>query len=92
MLASDRRVRRGRVISYSFKTLGFAACMLAASAFLAEPALAKTAPQRGTPQPRTWYQSNGDVLDDCVERSFSISVGNPGYPNRLAIWPAPCRP
>jgi hypothetical protein len=82
---------RGWAISSSFKTLGFVAGLLAASAFLAGPALAKTPPQRGTPQPPAWYRGSGDMQVDCVERSFSISVGNPAYPNRLAIWPAPCR-
>jgi hypothetical protein len=26
----------------------------------------------------------------CVERSFSISVGNPAYKSRVFNWPAPC--
>ena len=55
---------------------------------LAEPTLAKAAPQDGRQQHPAWYRGSGDVQVDCVERSFSISVGNPAYPNRLAIWPA----
>ena len=90
MLASDRRMQRGWAISSSFKTLGFVAGLLAASALFAEPALAKAAPQLGRQQHPAWYWGSRDVQVDCVERSFSISVGNPAYPNRLAIWPAPC--
>ena len=83
VLAIDRRMRtrqRDWTISSLFKTLGFVAGLLAAPALFAEPALAKAARKDGS----------GDVRVDCVERSFSISVGNPAYPNRLAIWPAPC--
>ena len=83
-------MQRGWAISSSFKTLGFVAGLLAASALFVEPALAKAAPQLGRQQHRAWYRGSGDVQVDCVERSFSISVGNPAYPNRLAIWPAPC--
>jgi hypothetical protein len=40
-------------------------------------------------QPPTFFRSSiNDVR--CVERSFSVSVGNPAYRSRLAIWPAPC--
>ena len=38
--------------------------------------------------PVAWYPPGSIVR--CVERSFSISVGNPAYKNRLAHWPAPC--
>lgn len=79
-----RTRQRGWTISSLFKTLGFVAGLLAAPALFAEPALAKAAPKDGR------YRGSGDVRVDCVERSFSISVGNPAYPNRLAIWPAPC--
>jgi hypothetical protein len=72
------------------KRLGFALGLVAA--LLVEPALAKTAPPPDSQRPPAWYRSNGDVRDKCVERSFSVSVGNPAYPNRLAVWPAPCRP
>jgi len=93
VLAIDRRMRtrqRGWTISSLFKTLGFVAGLLAAPALFAEPALAKKAFQAGRQQHPAWYRGSGDVRVDCVERSFSISVGNPAYPNRLAIWPAPC--
>ena len=82
-------MQRGWTISSLFKTLGFVAGLLAASKLFAEPALAKKAFQAGRQQHPAWYRGRGDVQVDCVERSFSISVGNPAYPNRLAIWPAP---
>jgi hypothetical protein len=85
-----RARQRGWAISSLFKTLGFVAGLLAASTLFAEPALAKKALQAGRQQHPAWYRGRGDVQVDCVERSFSISVGNPAYPNRLAIWPAPC--
>jgi hypothetical protein len=53
-----------------------------------EPALAKKAPAAHK-QLSILYSANDDLR--CVERSFSISVGNPAYKNRLAVWPAPCR-
>jgi hypothetical protein len=64
--------------------------LIAAALFatLLEPALAKEAPIVRK-EPQVFYRSwNDDVR--CVERSFSISVGNPAYRNRLSIWPAPC--
>jgi hypothetical protein len=61
---------------------------VAALATLGESALAKKAPAVRQQKPASWYGSNDDVR--CVERSFSISVGNPAYRNRLSIWPAPC--
>jgi hypothetical protein len=73
-----------------FKTLGLALGLV--GAFLVEPALAKTAPQPDGQRPSAWHGSSGDVRDECVERSFSVSVGNPAYPSRLPMWPAPCRP
>jgi hypothetical protein len=85
-----RARQRGWTISCLFKTLGFVAGLLAASTLIAEPALAKAPPQPSRQQHQAWYRGSRDVQVDCVERSFSISVGNPAYPNRLAIWPAPC--
>jgi hypothetical protein len=84
-----RTRQRDWTISSLLKTLGFVS-LLAAPALFAEPALAKKAFQAGRQQHPAWYRGSGDVRVDCVERSFSISVGNPAYPNRLAIWPAPC--
>jgi hypothetical protein len=57
-------------------------------ASLIEPALAKKAPVVRKEPPIFYRSWNDDVR--CVERSFSISVGNPAYRNRLSIWPAPC--
>ncbi|HKA47535.1 MAG TPA: hypothetical protein VKD68_05205 [Methyloceanibacter sp.] len=60
---------------------------------VAEPALAKKARLYRAPPPTGgWYRLSGNVEVLCVERSFSVSVGNPAYPNRAAYWPAPCRP
>jgi hypothetical protein len=54
-------------------------------ASLIEPAL-KEGPGRS--------EGIADILSlvacPSVERSFSISVGNPAYRNRLSVWPAPC--
>ena len=67
---------------------GLVTGLIAAAAFatLNESALAKKAPGVRKQAPVFWY--GYDIR--CVERSFSISVGNPAYRNRLAIWPAPC--
>jgi hypothetical protein len=75
------------------RTAGVIAVLIAASALalVSEPALAKKAPSLPK-QPPSWYRLSGDVEVRCVERSFSVSVGNPAYPNRLAFWPTPCRP
>jgi hypothetical protein len=76
------------------RTAGVIAVVIAASALLllSEPALAKKAPPLHKQPPIGWYHLSDNVRIECVERSFSISVGNPAYPNRLARWPAPCRP
>ena len=64
---------------------GLVVGLIAAFATVSDPALAKKDPAVGKPPP-TFYRD--DVR--CVERSFSISVGNPAYKNRMAYWPAPC--
>ena len=76
------------------RTAGVIAVVIAAWALppVSEPALAKKAPPLRTQPPIGWYRSSDNVRIDCVERSFSISAGNPAYPNRLAMWPAPCQP
>jgi len=70
--------------------IGLVAGLISAAvlATLSERALAKKAPAVRK-QPPIFYRSSDEVR--CVERSFSISVGNPAYRNRLSIWPAPCR-
>ncbi len=72
--------------------IGLVAALIAAtvSTILSEPVLAKKA-SAVREQPPIFYRSS--LINDvrCVERSFSISVGNPAYTNRLFIWPAPCR-
>jgi hypothetical protein len=77
-------------MSSLFKALGITIAL--AASLLAEPALAKTAPHPDSQQPPAWYRPNGDVRDECVARSFSVSVGNPAYPSRVAVWPEPCDP
>ena len=69
--------------------IGLVAGLVAAAMFAtsSEPALAKKAPVVHKQSP-IFYQSSDNVR--CVERSFSIGVGNPAYKNRLATWPAPC--
>jgi hypothetical protein len=75
----------------AFKKLGLAAGLIAAVALagLAEPALAKKA-LRVPRQPFNVSYRLSDVGTECVERSASVSVGNPAYRKRLATWPAPC--
>lgn len=63
-----------------------AAVALLALALTSAPALAKKAP----PAER-WpggHQRGGTPPIKCVERSYSISVGNPAFRHRR--WPAPC--
>jgi hypothetical protein len=69
--------------------IGLMAGLIAAAmlATLCEPALAKKASVVHK-QPPIFYRSSDHMR--CVERSFSFSVGNPAYKNRLATWPAPC--
>jgi hypothetical protein len=33
---------------------------------------------------------NGEDRQHCGQRSFSISVGNPAFTDRVALWPRPC--
>jgi hypothetical protein len=67
--------------------IGFVAGLIAAAAGNPSgPAFAKKVSSVRKPLV-LWYPLNNVR---CVERSFSISVGNPAYKNRLAIWPAPC--
>ena len=70
--------------------IGLVAGLIAAAAFATcdESALAKKAPAVRKQTHTSGYRSSDDV--QCVERSFSISVGNPAYRNRSSIWPAPC--
>jgi len=63
----------------------------AAIGVVAVPALAKKSRHHAQPA-IPWYRVGGDVEVRCVDRSFSVSVGNPAYPNRALYWPAPCRP
>jgi hypothetical protein len=74
-------------------TTGLFAGLIAALALvlLTEPALAKK-PRPYMPRMTEWYRLSGDINVRCIERSFSVSVGNPAYPNRVVYWPAPCRP
>jgi hypothetical protein len=76
---------------FAFKKLGFAAGLIAVAALAnpAEPALAKRAAHIRKPPP-SLSDRFGAIGTDCVERSASVSVGNPAYRNRLATWPAPC--
>ena len=65
--------------------VGLVAALMAAT-ISSEPVLAKkvTAVRKQHP---IFYRSD-DIR--CVERSFSISVGNPANKSRVFNWPAPC--
>ena len=73
-------------------TAGLLLSLMAAATLVmaADPALAKK-PRVHRQHTIDWYRLSGDVEVRCVERSYSVSVGNPAF-HRLAIWPAPCRP
>jgi hypothetical protein len=75
----------------SFKQIGFAVGLIAASALTAssDPALARKAIHLRQQPPSLRYRLS-DLGTDCVERSRSVSVGNPADRGQLAIWPAPC--
>jgi len=90
--ASQHDRRSGQDLIRMLKTAGLFASLIAAASLVmaADLALArKSRPQR---QPAIgWYRLSGDVEVRCVERSYSVSVGNPAF-HRVAIWPGPCRP
>jgi hypothetical protein len=35
-----------------------------------------------------WYRM--EAYSHCGQRSFSVSVGNPAFPERMIWWPRPC--
>jgi hypothetical protein len=77
---------------FTASKIGLVVALIAAtvSAIASEPALAKKASLVRKQSP-IFYSSIWADDVRCVDRSFSISVGNPAYRNRLSIWPAPCR-
>jgi len=79
------------VMRQTLTMIGFGAGLLAAWALfaLAEPALAKAVPDP-TQVPKGWYRLSGNAQKHCGQRSFSVSVGNPAFKNRVTDWPAPC--
>jgi len=85
------RFTTARLILF-IKTVGISAGLITALALvLAQPALARKAPRVFKHQPyAAWTRSSAALDVKCIERSFSVSVGNPAYPNRQAVWPAPC--
>jgi len=68
--------------------IGLLVTLVAGSAILADTAVAKRAQQVRERPAVAWHHRDYNVR--CVERSFSVSVGNPAYKHRLAYWPAPC--
>ena len=91
LLIADVRGDEIIVICTSMRTLwriGLLVTLVAGSAVIADTAFAKRAQQIRERAAVAWYHSGYNV--QCVERSFSVSVGNPAYKNRLAYWPAPC--
>ena len=67
--------------------VGFLVALIAAT-ISSGPVLAQKATAARKQPPILFRSSSTDVR--CVERSFSVSVGNPAYRSRLANWPAPC--
>ncbi|MGH9552063.1 MAG: hypothetical protein ACRD3W_21935, partial [Terriglobales bacterium] len=37
-----------------------------------------------------WYRTSDEAYSHCGQRSFSVSVGNPAFPERMLWWPRPC--
>ena len=37
-----------------------------------------------------WSRINDEAYSHCGQRSFSVSVGNPAFPDRALWWPRPC--
>ena len=37
-----------------------------------------------------WSRMNDEAYSHCGQRSFSVSVGNPAFPERMIWWPRPC--
>jgi hypothetical protein len=65
--------------------MGLMAGLIAATVLaMLQPALAKKAPVIPR-QPRIFYRLPDDLR--CVERSFSISVGNPAYKTAYPFGP-----
>jgi hypothetical protein len=92
LVRGDRSISTGGL--RMLRTAGVIARVISASALalITEQALAKRAAHLREQPPIAWYRLSDNVGVKCVERSFSVSVGNPAYPNRLAMWPGPCRP
>jgi len=70
----------------SVKTIGLGLALLAASSLVASAKPAHKKKHR-------WVSSYGQHYSGkshCGQRSYSVSVGNPAFRNRLALWPRPC--
>ena len=39
---------------------------------------------------RVWYRLSDEAYSHCGQRTFSVSVGNPAFPDRVIWWPRPC--
>jgi hypothetical protein len=73
-------------------TIGLAAGLIAASALaiMAEPTRAKETARVHKRSPIDWRRPSDEDRQHCGQRSFSVSVGNPAFRNRLVNWPGPC--
>jgi hypothetical protein len=36
------------------------------------------------------YRMTDEAYSHCGQRSFSVTVGNPAFPERMIWWPRPC--
>jgi hypothetical protein len=79
-------------MQYGLMTIGFVAALIAASALvtLAEPAPTKRTTQAHKEPSNGWHRWSAYGQTHCGQRSFSVSVGNPAFRNRIADWPCPC--
>jgi hypothetical protein len=79
-------------MQHRLATIGLAVALIAGSGLVAvaEPVLVKRMAQAHKGVTKDRYRlSDGDRIY-CGQRSFSISVGNPAFKDRVALWPAPC--
>jgi hypothetical protein len=73
-------------------TIGLALTLIAGFglAAFAEPAPFKRTAHAHKEVSKDRYRLSDSDRSHCGQRSFSISVGNPAFKDRVALWPAPC--
>ncbi len=76
---------------------GFLSCLVLAAGLTlpAQDALAKSGKSARTGSAFAIQKESASPTrsgrSHCGERSYSVSVGNPAFKDRLALWSGPCR-